>query len=151
VFEGYFGKPEATEAVLVDGWFRTGDLGVKDPDGFLYVVDRKKDMILRGGYNVYPREIEEVLARHPAIRQVAVVGVPDDHLGEEVLAVVVLDPAAPALAPEELTEWMESRIARHKRPRLIQLADQLPLGPSGKVLKREIRAAYQRQPLEGSR
>ena len=151
VFERYFGKPEATQAALVDGWFRTGDLGRKDPDGFLYVVDRKKDMILRGGYNVYPREIEEVLARHPAIRQVAVVGVPDDHMGEEVLAVVVLDPTAPTLAPEELTEWMKSRIARHKQPRIIRIADQLPLGPSGKVLKREIRAAYQAQPLEGSR
>jgi long-chain acyl-CoA synthetase len=151
VFDGYFGKPEATQAALVDGWFRTGDLGVKDPDGFLYVVDRKKDMILRGGYNVYPREIEEVLARHPAIRQVAVLGVPDDHMGEEVLAVVVLDPAAPALAPEELTEWMQSRIARHKQPRLIRIADGLPLGPSGKVLKRELRAAYEGQPLEDSR
>jgi long-chain acyl-CoA synthetase len=151
VFEGYFGKPEATQAALVDGWFRTGDLGVKDPDGFLYVVDRKKDMILRGGYNVYPREIEEVLARHPAIRQVAVVGVPDEHMGEEVLAVVVLGPTAPTMAPEELTEWMKSRIAGHKRPRIIRIADQLPLGPSGKVLKREIRAAYQVQPLEGSR
>jgi len=151
VFDGYFGKPEATQAALVDGWFRTGDLGVKDPDGFLHVVDRKKDMILRGGYNVYPREIEEVLARHPAIRQVAVVGVPDDRMGEEVLAVVVPDPTAPTLTPEDLTEWMRSRIARHKQPRIIQIADQLPLGPTGKVLKREIRAAYQAQPLGGSR
>ncbi len=142
-FAGYFAQPAATQAAIVDGWFRTGDLGVKDQDGFRYVVDRKKDMVLRGGFNVYPREIEEVLARHPAVLQVAVVGVPDEHLGEEVLAVVVLDSSAPPLTARELTEWMQERIAKHKQPRIIRIVDQLPLGPTGKILRREIRAAYQ--------
>ncbi len=151
VFAGYFAQPAATQEVLVDGWFRTGDLGVKDADGFLYIVDRKKDMILRGGYNVYPREIEEVLARHPAVLQAAVVGVPDEYLGEEVLAAVVLDSTAASLTVAELHEWMQSRIARHKQPRIIRIVDQLPLGPTGKILKREIRAAYQAQPVEGGR
>jgi long-chain acyl-CoA synthetase len=151
VFAGYFAQPAATQAAIVDGWFRTGDLGVKDPDGFRYVVDRKKDMILRGGYNVYPREIEEVLARHPAVVQVAVVGVPDERLGEEVLAVVVPDSSAEALTVAELTDWMQSRIARHKQPRMVRIVDQLPVGPSGKVLKREIRAAYQAAPTEAGR
>jgi long-chain acyl-CoA synthetase len=143
VFAGYCAQP----AAVVDGWFRTGDLGVKDPDGFRYVVDRKKDMILRGGFNVYPREIEEVLARHPAVSQVAVVGVPDERLGEEVLAVVVLDPSAPPLTAAELTEWMQSRIAIHKQPRIIRIVDQLPLGHTGKVLRREIRAAHEAQQM----
>lgn len=142
VFAGYHGLPEATAAALVDGWFRTGDLGVRDPDGFLFVVDRKKDMILRGGYNVYPREVEEVLARHPSIAQVAVVGVPHATHGEEVLAVVVAPPGAPAPDADELLAWAGERIARHKRPRLLVVADELPLGPSRKVLKRELRDRY---------
>ena len=150
-FAGYYGKPEATQAAVVDGWFRTGDLGVKDEDGFRFIVDRKKDMVLRGGFNVYPREIEDVLARHPSVQQVAVVGVPDDHMGEEVLAVVVPDQSAPPLTAEQLTEWMQSRIARHKQPRIIRITDRLPLGLTGKVLKREIRAAYQAQQYEGGR
>jgi long-chain acyl-CoA synthetase len=147
-FTGYYAKPEATQAAVVDGWFRTGDLGVKDPDGFRFIVDRKKDMVLRGGYDVYPREIEEVLARHPAVQQAAVVGVPDDHLGEEVLAVVVLDQSAPTVTAAELTEWMQPKIARHKQPRIIRIADSLPLGLTGKVLKREIRAAYAAEQYE---
>jgi long-chain acyl-CoA synthetase len=147
VFAGYHGLPEATSAALVEGWFRTGDLGVKDPDGFRYVVDRKKDMILRGGYNVYPREIEEVLARHPGVAQVAVVGVPHPTHGEEVLAVVVPEPAAepgapPPLEADALLAWARERIAHHKRPRLVAFADELPLGPSRKVLKRELRERY---------
>jgi long-chain acyl-CoA synthetase len=142
-FAGYYGRPEATQAAVVDGWFRTGDLGTKDADGFRWVVDRKKDMILRGGYNVYPREIEEVLARHPAIAQVAVVGVPDERLGEEVLAAVVIDPSATAPTLNELSEWAAGRIARHKRPRIIRIVDELPIGPTRKVLKREIRARHE--------
>ena len=142
VFGGYHGLPEATAAALVDGWFRTGDLGVKDPDGFLHVVDRKKDMILRGGYNVYPREVEEVLARHPQVEQVAVVGVPHATHGEEVLAVVVARPGGAPPSADELLAWAAERVARHKRPRLVVLADELPLGPSRKVLKRELRERY---------
>ncbi|ADB48847.1 long-chain-fatty-acid--CoA ligase [Conexibacter woesei] len=145
VFAGYHGLPEATAAALVDGWFRTGDLGVKDADGFRHVIDRKKDMILRGGYNVYPREVEEALARHPQVEQVAVVGVPHPTHGEEVLAVVVARARAAGedpLTAEELIAWAAERVARHKRPRLVAFAGSLPLGPSRKVLKRELRAQY---------
>ncbi|MGH2836215.1 MAG: AMP-binding protein, partial [Solirubrobacteraceae bacterium] len=147
VFTGYYREPEATAAAIVDGWFRTGDLGVKDQDGFRSVVDRKKDMIIRGGYNVYPREVEEVVARHPAVAAVAVVGVPDEKLGEEVLAAVVLDPRAPSTTAEDLSDWMHDRIAHHKRPRIVRILDELPVGPSRKILKREIRARYQEDRL----
>ena len=143
VFAGYFNRPDATRAAVVEGWFRTGDLGVKDSEGFIYVVDRKKDMIIRGGYNIYPREIEEVLARHPAVSQVAVVGVPDERMGEEVLAAIVLDDAVARPQTEELSDWISERVARHKRPRIIRFVEELPLGPSRKVLKRDIRARFE--------
>jgi long-chain acyl-CoA synthetase len=141
VFAGYHDRPEATEAVIVDGWFRSGDLGTKDERGFLRIVDRKKDLILRGGYNVYPREVEEVLVRHPAVDQVAVVGVPHETHGEEVLAVVVLREGATEDG-DELLAWAGERVARHKRPRLVRFVDELPLGPSRKVLKRELRDRF---------
>ncbi|QLJ03802.1 long-chain fatty acid--CoA ligase [Streptomyces sp. NEAU-sy36] len=141
VFSGYLGRPEATEEALVDGWFRTGDLGTKDEQGFLRIVDRKKDVIIRGGYNVYPREVEEVLVRHPAVAQVAVIGLPDELHGEEVCAVVVPVPgAAPDAAA--LTEWSKEHLGRHKYPRRVEFTDELPLGPSMKVLKRELRARF---------
>ncbi|GHI93350.1 long-chain-fatty-acid--CoA ligase [Streptomyces olivaceus] len=146
VFSGYLGRPEATAEALVDGWFRTGDLGTKDGDGFLRIVDRKKDVIIRGGYNVYPREVEEVLARHPGIAQVAVIGLPDDLHGEEVCAVVVPAPGA-APAAREVTEWSKEHLGRHKYPRRVEFADALPLGPSMKVLKRELRARYADRPV----
>jgi long-chain acyl-CoA synthetase len=139
VFAGYLGRPDATAAAVVDGWFRTGDLGTKDADGFVTIVDRKKDMIIRGGFNVYPREVEEALARHPSVAQVAVIGVPDARLGEEVCAVVV--PAAP-LGEQELVEWSRERLGRHKYPRQVRFVDEMPLGPSHKVLKRELRRRY---------
>jgi long-chain acyl-CoA synthetase len=139
VFAGYHERPEATEAAIIDGWFRSGDLGSKDADGFITIVDRKKDLILRGGFNVYPREVEEVLARHPAVDQVAVVGIPHATHGEEVLAVVV---PAGELDPEELLAWASERIARHKRPRMVEVVAELPLGPSRKVLKRELRDRF---------
>jgi long-chain acyl-CoA synthetase len=141
VFSGYLGRPEATAEALVDGWFRTGDLGTKDDEGFLRIVDRKKDIIIRGGYNVYPREVEEVLMRHPEIAQVAVIGLPDELHGEEVCAVVV---PAPGTAPDAaaLTEWSKEHLGRHKYPRRVEFTDTLPLGPSMKVLKRELRARY---------
>jgi long-chain acyl-CoA synthetase len=139
VFAGYHGRPEATAAAIVDGWFRSGDLGRKDAEGFITIVDRKKDLILRGGYNVYPREVEEVLVRHPGVDQVAVVGIPHATHGEEVLAVVV---PAGELDPEELLAWIGERVARHKRPRLVEVVDELPLGPSRKVLKRELRDRF---------
>ncbi len=138
VFRGYLDNPEATAAVLVDGWFRTGDLGVKDQDGFLSIVDRKKDMILRGGYNVYPREVEEVLAGHPGVAQVAVVGFRSDVHGEEICAVVVRSPEGGPLDEAGLIAWSQERLGRYKYPRRVEFVDSLPMGASGKVLKREI-------------
>ncbi|GII24482.1 long-chain-fatty-acid--CoA ligase [Planosporangium mesophilum] len=135
VFAGYLGRPEATEQAVVDGWFRTGDLGTKDDQGFISIVDRKKDLIIRGGFNVYPREVEEVIARHPAVGQVAVIGVPHEVHGEEICAVVVAD----GVTGDELIEWSRERLGRHKYPRVVRFVDQLPLGPSHKVLKRELR------------
>ncbi|MGW8485295.1 AMP-binding protein, partial [Streptomyces sp. NPDC055886] len=140
VFAGYLDDPRATATALVDGWFRTGDLGIKDPDGFLTIVDRKKDLIIRGGFNVYPREVEETLARHPGIAQVSVVGLPDEVRGEEICAAVVPRPGA-QLHPDELVEWARERLGRHKYPRIVRVFGSLPLGPSGKVLKRELREA----------
>ncbi|MEH0416176.1 long-chain-fatty-acid--CoA ligase [Streptomyces sp. B21-083] len=144
VMAGYLNRPEATRAVLVDGWFRSGDLGVKDADGYLTIVDRKKDMVLRGGYNVYPREVEDVLMRHPAIAQVAVIGVPDDKYGEEVCAVVRTRPGTDpdATLAADIVSWSRQRVAAHKYPRLVEFVEDFPLGPSGKVLKRELTARF---------
>ncbi|MEU1404088.1 long-chain fatty acid--CoA ligase [Streptomyces sp. NPDC005728] len=141
VFSGYLGRPEATAEAVVDGWFRTGDLGTKDEEGFLRIVDRKKDVIIRGGFNVYPREVEEVLMRHPEVAQVAVIGLPDELHGEDVCAVVV---PAPGTAPDAagLIDWSKEHLGRHKYPRRVEFTDALPLGPSMKVLKRELRAQY---------
>jgi long-chain acyl-CoA synthetase len=138
VFAGYLDDPEATAAVMVDGWFRTGDIGRKDADGFVSIVDRKKDLIIRGGFNVYPREVEEVLVHHPAVGQVAVVGLPDPEKGEEICAVVVPAPGA-TVDPDEIREWARQRLARHKYPRHVEVVAELPMGPSHKVLKRELR------------
>ncbi|MDY7084480.1 MAG: long-chain fatty acid--CoA ligase [Actinomycetota bacterium] len=140
VFAGYLNNPEATAEAVVDGWFRTGDLGRKDENGFISIVDRKKDLVIRGGFNVYPREVEEALARHPAVQQVAVIGVPDPVHGEEICAVVV--PDAGGITAEELIEWSREKLGKHKYPRQIRFAESLPLGPSFKVLKRELRKEY---------
>jgi long-chain acyl-CoA synthetase len=142
IFKGYLGNPEATRAAIVDGWFRSGDLGTRDEDGFIAIVDRKKDMILRGGYNVYPRELEEVLMRHPSIAQVAAIGVPDAVHGEEIVVVVVRDREAEAIVAAELIAWSQQYLAKYKYPRRVEFVDALPLGPSGKVLKRELRARF---------
>ncbi|MFE7403852.1 long-chain fatty acid--CoA ligase [Streptomyces sp. NPDC057557] len=141
VFAGYLDDPEATAAALVDGWFRTGDLGVRDEDGFLSIVDRKKDLVIRGGFNIYPREVEEVLVRHPAISEVAVIGVPDEARGEEICAVVVLRADAGAVTAEDVIAWSRDRLGRHKYPRIVRFTETLPLGPTGKVLKRALTAA----------
>ncbi|MGW2015232.1 long-chain-fatty-acid--CoA ligase [Streptomyces sp. NPDC001927] len=141
VFAGYLDDPEATAAAVVDGWFRTGDLGVRDEEGFLSIVDRKKDLVIRGGFNIYPREVEEVLVRHPAVSEVAVIGVPDEAKGEEVCAVVVLRPGSGCVGAAELVEWSKERLGRHKYPRLVRFVDAMPLGPTGKVLKRALVAA----------
>ncbi|MFD4947625.1 long-chain fatty acid--CoA ligase [Streptomyces sp. NPDC058239] len=141
VFAGYLNDPEATAAAVVDGWFRTGDLGVRDEDGFLSIVDRKKDLVIRGGFNIYPREVEEVLVRHPAISEVAVIGVPDEARGEEICAVVVLRADAGAVTEEDVIAWSRDRLGRHKYPRIVRFMETLPLGPTGKVLKRALTAA----------
>ncbi|GIM95745.1 long-chain-fatty-acid--CoA ligase [Paractinoplanes toevensis] len=143
VFAGYLNNDEATAQAVVDGWFRTGDLGTKDADGFISIVDRKKDLVIRGGFNVYPREVEEALARHPAVVQVAVIGVPDSVHGEEICAVVVPDPGG--VTAEELIEWSKEKLGRHKYPRQVRFVESLPLGPSMKVLKRELRKTYSEQ------
>ncbi|WP_394847667.1 long-chain fatty acid--CoA ligase [Pendulispora brunnea] len=146
VMAGYLNRPDATAETIVDGWFRSGDIGTKDSDGYLAIVDRKKDMVLRGGYNVYPREIEEVLIRHPAIAQVAVIGLPHDVNGEEVCAVVIPSSgAAPgAELSEEIILWSKERLAAYKYPRIVKFVDGFPLGTSGKVLKRELVARFSR-------
>jgi long-chain acyl-CoA synthetase len=138
IMKGYWANAEATrEAIDGDGWFHSGDLGTMDADGCFRVVGRIKDLIIRGGHNVYPREIEELLHRHPAVRAAAVVGVPDDRLGEEIGAAVVLEPGGSA-TPSELREWVRPRVAPHKYPRHIWIVDELPTGPTGKILKRAI-------------
>ncbi|MFC9895354.1 long-chain fatty acid--CoA ligase [Nocardia sp. NPDC127579] len=136
LFNGYLDRPDDTAAVVVDGWFRTGDLGVKDAEGFLTLVDRIKDVIIRGGFNVYPSEVESVLLAHPGIARVAVIGVPDDTYGEEICAVVV--PSGPVSAAEVI-DYGRAHLARHKYPRRVEFRTELPLGPSHKVLKRELR------------
>jgi long-chain acyl-CoA synthetase len=138
VMKGYWNKPEATAEAIPDGWFRTGDLARVDEDGYFFIVDRKKEMIIRGGYNVYPREIEEVLYEHPAVAEAAVVGIPHDSLGEEVGAAVALKPGATA-TPEELQAYVKERVAAYKYPRHVWLQDELPKGPTGKILRREVR------------
>ena len=137
LMRGYWNRPEATEEAIVDGWFHTGDVATVDEDGFFTIVDRKKDLILRGGMNVYPREVEEVLYEHEAVAEAAVVAVPDDNLGEEVGAAVVLKQGASA-TPEELRDWVKERVAAYKYPRRVWLLDELPKGPTGKILKREV-------------
>jgi len=138
VMLGYFGNEQATrDTIDDDGWLRTGDLASMDDLGQVFIVDRKKDMIIRGGYNVYPREIEEVLYEHPAVREAAVIGVPHDTLGEEVGAAVALKTGADA-TPDELRAYVKERVAAYKYPRHVWIVGELPKGPTGKILKREI-------------
>jgi long-chain acyl-CoA synthetase len=137
VMKGYWNRPEATAAAIRGGWFHTGDLARADEDGFYYIVDRKKELIIRGGYNVYPREIEEVLYEHPAVLEAAVVGIPHPSLGEEIGAAVALRPGVVA-SPEELREYVRQLVAAYKYPRHVWLVTTLPKGPTGKILKREI-------------
>jgi len=138
VMKGYWGRPEATAEAIPDGWFRTGDLARIDEDGYYFIVDRKKELIIRGGYNVYPREIEEVLHEHPAVAEAAVIGIPHDSLGEEVGAAVALKPGATA-TPEELRAFAKERVAAYKYPRHVWLVAERPKGPTGKILRREVR------------
>jgi long-chain acyl-CoA synthetase len=137
IMKGYWQRPEATAEAMRGGWFHSGDMARVDEDGYFYIVDRKKDLIIRGGYNVYPREVEEVLYEHPKIREAAVVGVPHDEWGEEIGAAVVLHEGE-QLSPEEVSAYVKDRIAAYKYPRVVWFLDDLPKGPTGKILKREI-------------
>ena len=137
VMKGYWHRPEETAKAIPDGWFRTGDVGRVDEDGYFAIVDRKKDMIIRGGYNVYPREIEEVLYEHPAVAEAAVIGLPHKALGEEVGAAVRLNPGADVTA-RELRDYVKAQVAAYKYPRAVWFVDELPKGPTGKIVKREI-------------
>jgi long-chain acyl-CoA synthetase len=140
VMKGYWKNPEATKAAIsADGWFSTGDMAKKDEDDFYFIVDRKKDLIIRGGYNVYPREIEEVLYEHPAVAEAAVIGIKHEELGEEVAAAVSLKSGAQVTA-DELRDFVKEQVAAYKYPRHVWIVDELPKGPTGKILKREIDA-----------
>jgi long-chain acyl-CoA synthetase len=138
VMKGYLGRPETTAETLRGGWLHTGDLGYMDDDGFYFIVDRAKDLVIRGGYNVYPREIEEVLFAHPAILEAAVIGKPDERLGEEVVAVVALRPGHDVSAVD-IIAYTRERLAAYKYPREIRFVAELPKGPSGKILKSALR------------
>ena len=137
IMKGYYDRPEATEEVIHDGWFRSGDLGRRDEDGWYYIVDRSKDMIIRGGFNVYPREIEEVLLTHPDVSLAAVIGVPHESHGEEIKAYVILNDGA-TTTPEELVAWGKEQMANYKYPRLVEIVKDLPMTATGKILKREL-------------
>jgi long-chain acyl-CoA synthetase len=139
VMKGYYNRPEATAEVMRNGWFRTGDLARRDEDGYYYIVDRAKDMIIRGGFNVYPREIEDVLMTHPAVSLAAVVGVPHDSHGGEVKAFVIRKPDAD-VAAQELLAWGKEQMAAYKYPRIIEFVSTLPMTSTGKILKRELAA-----------
>lgn len=139
IMKGYLNRPEATADVLENGWFRTGDLARRDADGFYFIVDRAKDMIIRGGFNVYPREIEEALIRHPAVSLVAVIGVEHPSLGEEIKAVVVLKETEEPIEEETLIAWSRERLAAFKYPRIVEFVERLPMTSTGKVLKRCLR------------
>ena len=138
IMKGYYNSPEATAEAFKNGWFHTGDLAYQDEDGYFFIVDRKKDLVIRGGYNVYPREVEEVLYQHPAVAEAAVIGRPDPKLGEEVLAYVALKPGASA-EPEELVAHCKDKLAAYKYPREVRIVDELPKGATGKILKKELR------------
>ncbi|MCC6327551.1 MAG: long-chain fatty acid--CoA ligase [Acidobacteria bacterium] len=138
VMKGYYKRPDATAEAFRGGWFHTGDIGIIDEDGYLAIVDRKKDMILRGGYNVYPRELEEMIMTHPAVSLVAVIGVPDDRMGEEVKAYLVLKEGA-QLSDAAFIDWCKEKFAANKYPRYVEFRDSLPIGNTGKISKLALR------------
>ena len=138
VMKGYYKKPEANAKTLTDGWLHSGDVAIKDEDGFYFIVDRTKDMIIRGGLNVYPREVEEVMIKHDAVSLVAVIGIPDEKMGEEIKAYVVLNNGA-SISESELVEYTKSKLAAYKYPRIVEFVDSLPMSATGKILKKELR------------
>ena len=139
VMKGYWGREKDTKEAIPDGWFRTGDMAKQDEDGYYFIVDRKKDLIIRGGYNVYPREVEEALYEHEAVAEVAVIGIAHDELGEEVGAAIALKPDQ-KVSEDELREFAKERLAAYKYPRHVWIEDELPKGPTGKILRREVSA-----------
>jgi long-chain acyl-CoA synthetase len=139
IMKGYWNRPDATEEAIKDGWFHSGDMGKVDEDGYFSIVDRKKELIIRGGYNVYPREIEEMLYEHPAVQEAAVIGVADDKMGEEVGAAVVLKEGE-EVSEDDLRDYVKGEVAGYKYPRRIWFEDELPKGPTGKILKKDIEA-----------
>jgi long-chain acyl-CoA synthetase len=138
VMKGYYNKPEANAKTLVNGWLHSGDIAVKDEDGFFYIVDRTKDMVIRGGLNVYPREVEDVMMKHEAVSMVAVIGIPDEEYGEEIKACVVLKEGK-SVSEDERTAWTKEHIAAYKYPRIIEFMDALPQSATGKILKKVLR------------
>jgi acyl-CoA synthetase (AMP-forming)/AMP-acid ligase II len=134
----YWGLPKETAETLVDGWVRTGDVARRDEEGYLYIVDRKKDVIITGAFNVYPKEVEDVLYRHPAVADAAVVGVPDAEWGEAIKAFVVLRPQA-ACTAEELVQLCREHLASYKKPRVVEFVDSLPMSPVGKIMRRALK------------
>lgn len=138
IMKGYYKRPEATASAIRDGWFYSGDIGRFDAEGFLYIADRVKDMILRGGFNVYPRELEEVLMTHQAVSLCAVIGIPHDEYGEEIKAFIVKKPGANA-NENEIVEWCKVNMATYKYPRIVEFRENLPMTATGKILKRELR------------
>ncbi len=138
IMKGYYKRPDETAAVMQDGWFRSGDLATRDEDGYYFIVDRAKDMILRGGFNVYPREVEEVMLTHPAVSLVAVVGVPDEAHGEEIKAFVIREKDHDDLTEADLVAWCKEQMAAYKYPRTVEFRDELPMTATGKILKREL-------------
>jgi len=138
VMKGYWKRPEATAEALKNGWFATGDIATRDADGYYFIVDRKKDLIIRGGFNIYPRDVEETLYANPKVAEAAVVGMPDPVMGEEVLAFVVIKPGE-AATPEELIAFCQARLARFKSPREVRIVPSLPKSPIGKILRKDLR------------
>jgi acyl-CoA synthetase (AMP-forming)/AMP-acid ligase II len=148
IFKGYFRNEEATARAFRGGWFHTGDVGYRDPEGFFYIIDRKSDMIIRGGENIYPREVDELLYRHPAVAEGAAFGVPDELYGEEVAAFVVLK-GGRAATGEEIAAYCREHLADYKCPKTVRVVASLPKGPTGKVLKRELQALWQKEAGKG--
>jgi long-chain acyl-CoA synthetase len=138
VMKSYYNNPEATSETIKNGWLHSGDIAIKDEDGFYFIVDRTKDMIIRGGLNVYPREVEEVIMKHPSVSMVAVIGIPNEQMGEEIKAYVVLNENIQC-SSEELITWTKKHIAAYKYPRLIEITQSLPMSATGKILKKELR------------
>ena len=138
IMKGYYNRPKETAEAFHGGWFHSGDIATMDEDGYFYIVDRIKDMIIRGGFNVYPREIEEVLMTHPAVSLAAVIGAPDDQYGQEIKAFIVLKEGA-TVTPEEIISWSKQEMAAYKYPRIVEIRDALPMTATGKILKTELR------------